>query len=229
MTYGWLGNLIDAAHDSRMKRSERRQERINRRDSDRLWANQLTIRAADARRAGIHPVFAMGAPTFGPSNKIGAAGTRRGDPGGIIRSKAEHERQSRLDALAADESKSRSAAQAAAAARDYALEQKADSETALNNQKLNSQQDYEVLTLPSGRKIIVNNPGFADNLQRHYGDAIEQLGIMQYEKDFREHIKAQKELEQLLKNRANKPRLTESAKKRLREEKYRKQRGWRFK
>ena len=64
---GWIGATIDALHDTRMARKEEKQMQREIERQYEFAQTSVQWKAEDARKAGLHPLFALGAPTQAPS------------------------------------------------------------------------------------------------------------------------------------------------------------------
>ena len=67
-----VGGLFNAGAQRIQRNRERRQAALNRSDQYYFANNAISMRAADARRAGIHPLAALGANTMSFNNVVGS-------------------------------------------------------------------------------------------------------------------------------------------------------------
>jgi hypothetical protein len=152
---GWeafeaVGNLIGVG----MSRSDRRKDRAQR-AQELTWARQqfaqimdesIQRRVADARKAGIHPLFAMGGnPSGSPTITATASEGRSGSSGGEFASRAG---SAITDAIIA--------AKAAEARKSDAEAAEANAKAAHISQRLNSQgrDGVQVTRYPNGRTVL---------------------------------------------------------------------------
>ena len=64
---GWIGATIDAAHDSRMARKEEKQMQREIARQYEFAQNTIQWKVDDAKEAGLHPLYALGASTQTPT------------------------------------------------------------------------------------------------------------------------------------------------------------------
>ena len=64
---GWIGATIDAVHDSRMARKEEKQMEREIARQYEFAQNTIQWKVEDAKAAGVHPLFALGAQTQSPT------------------------------------------------------------------------------------------------------------------------------------------------------------------
>lgn len=147
-------------------------------------------RVEDAKKAGIHPLYAMGANIGSPTVTAGSAGADLAK--GVVQSGMT--RNKGMEAQTIKESEARILASQAQAKRDVAYAMKADSEAAQISQGLSSNQDYSVqdkVIDPRPRAIIDSGgkkvfPGKGSPGQRgedEYGEAWEIQNLIRYLRD----------------------------------------------
>ncbi len=119
------------------------QQRKNAKRNRKQAKNQIQYTVADAKKAGIHPLAALGGGSPSPvisTNEPSTAGSVLQSVAGSIQRIGAKRRDQELFLLQTNESKSRTTANQASAARDFALASKAASDARRNDTSLLSRK-----------------------------------------------------------------------------------------
>lgn len=187
----WLDSMIDnIAQDARQTKAVQydqlswiRNRKVFKRDRDVNFAREdsaIQRRIADARSAGVHPLFALGGSVqSSPAFFMGGGSTAAQSPGGGGGGGIPDAMEVEAHKAAMRESAARAAVYEKQAEReDFALSAERASALARAKQASNSQQD--VLLLPPGPPVSQQNfnvgpSANAQRVQDEYGDVVEWI------------------------------------------------------
>jgi hypothetical protein len=170
-----LGSLPERIWDFFSGRNERKHnERLQR----EFAQNAISWRVADANRAGIHPLYALGAPTLSPSVSVGGGVSSAADMGQDI-SRALSAGMPREGQLSSFEQAIQDLQ-----LKKYGLENEL---LAAQIRRINTEvlsKPALPLTMPGGAQFSTGNQSSAQTVQDRYGDIVENvygLGSLGYD------------------------------------------------
>lgn len=147
-------------------------------------------RVEDAKKAGIHPLYALGANISSPTVTTGSTGSDLARS--VIESDMRKDRKAGGQAIR--ESNARIKSHEASAARDFALAAKAESDVARAGQNMNTGQDYSAqddvidprpraVVSSTGTKVYAGKGSPAQRGEDEYGESWEIENFMRYMRD----------------------------------------------
>lgn len=197
MAFGASDWLMEGSRDLHMLRRERTAANQARRGRGGF----ITEKVMEARSAGVHPLYALGAATSSPSSTIG--GTAK-DGAAYM-----HRVDKDIKELNKQEIQSRIKLNQSEAERNLAA-----SQVAREAQNANSEQDKFWLS-PGGEIVRVKNPGSVQKGQEYFGEPGENItGVEQFVRSMNRQVKERYKQRMDLK-RSNRARMSPENRARL--------------
>lgn len=180
---GAVGSLVGGSSAQKAAKAE----------SDRqydLARNTVKYRVEDANNAGVHPLYALGAPTMSSTSHVGGDGgisEASGRLGNAISSNYEKEMQQlNLDHKRAEIDKTR------AMTADFVMQSKRNSNIARVDQKPTQDDKKDNYIVVGGKKIYLD-PNWKDveDYSQRWGEGADFIGPYIYHKDLQHTLKRQ--------------------------------------